>query len=565
MKNWARVLTAFAVLSPLAVHAAPEKRAATPAVTIAHPEATIVGSTGLSIDTFNDIPFAAPPTGGLRLKPPKPLDSPLGAVDATTLIPKSCPQMYFSVDQGSFPTDILGELLNHPFLQKVTKASEDCLYLNVQRPEGTKAGDKLPVLFWIYGGGFQLGSTQLYNAVSLITESVKQGKPIVFVAVNYRVGGFGFMPGAEILADGSANLGLLDQRLGLEWVADNIEAFGGDPEKVTIWGESAGAISVASQMIMYDGDHTYNDKPLFRGAIMNSGSGIPTDPVDCPKGQVVYDAVVKHAGCDTSPDTLECLRGVDYDTMLDAANSVPGILSYSSIALSYLPRPDGVALTESPDLLLEKGNYAPVPFIIGDQEDEGTLFALFQPNITTPDQVTEYLGDYIFHNADEATIGGLVDSYQTITIDGSPFRTGLFNNWYPQFKRMAAILGDITFTLTRRVALELTNKVKPEVPTWSYLATYNYGLPIMGTFHASDILQVFHGIWPNYAARTIRGYYFNFVYNLDPNDGNLPHWPQWKEKKQLAEFKVTRVKVIADNFRSDSYEYLKKNVKKFYF
>lgn len=131
----------------------------------------------------------------------------------------------------------------------------------------------------------------MYDGTSLVLESVTQKKPIIFVAVNYRVGGFGFLPGKEILKDGSANLGLLDQRLGLQWVADNIASFGGDPEKVTIWGESAGSISVLDQMALYDGDNTYKGKPLFRGGIMNSGSVIPAEPVDCPKGQEVYDLV----------------------------------------------------------------------------------------------------------------------------------------------------------------------------------------------------------------------------------------------------------------------------------
>lgn len=563
MQNWAKALTGLAAILP-AVSAAPAKQDATPVVTISQPEATIIGSNKGSIDTFNGIPFAKPPTEALRLKPPQALDSSLGTVEATG-IPKACPQFYFGVDDGDFPTNVLGLLLNTPLFQKIQNSGEDCLNLNVQRPEGTKPGDKLPVLFWIFGGGFELGTTQMYDGSGLIADSVKQGKPIILVAVNYRVGGFGFMPGSEILADGAANLGLLDQRLGLKWVADNIEAFGGDPTKVTIWGESAGAISVFDHMVMYDGDNTYNDKPLFRGAIMNSGTVVPADPVDCPKGQVVYDTVVKSAGCDGESDTLECLRGLEYGKFLNAANSVPGILSYHSIALSYLPRPDGTVITKSPEELVAAGKYTKVPFIAGNQEDEGTLFALFQANITKESQVSDYLSDIFFHNAPRDIIDGLVATYQTITTDGSPFRTGILNNWYPQFKRIAAILGDLTFIISRRAFLTVANQVNPDVPFWSYLATYNYGTPIMGTFHASDLIQVFYGIWPNYAARTIRGYYLSFVYNLDPNDesSDRPHWSKWSEKKELANFKANRVETLTDDFRADTFEFLSENMEKF--
>lgn len=285
-------VSAFLALAPLALAApAIEKRAA-PTVIAPAAQATVVGRSLLGVDTFDGIPFAKPPVGQLRLKPPQPLTSPLGKIDATG-IAKACPQFFFSVDGGSIPTDILGTVLNLPLFQKVTNAGEDCLTIKVQRPAGISKDAKLPVLFWIFGGGFELGSTSMYDGTSLIAESVKQGKPIVFVAVNYRVGGFGFMPGKEILKDGSANLGLLDQRLGLQWVADNIASFGGDPSKVTIWGESAGALSVMDQMVLYDGDHTYKGKPLFRAGIMNSGTIIPADPVDCPKGEIVYNKVCK--------------------------------------------------------------------------------------------------------------------------------------------------------------------------------------------------------------------------------------------------------------------------------
>ncbi|KAI4710078.1 hypothetical protein J4E89_005310 [Alternaria sp. Ai002NY15] len=543
----------------LAVPAPLEKRA-NPTVVAPSPQATVAGVNVLGVESFKGIPYAQPPIDQLRLKPPQPITSSLGKVDGTG-IPKACPQFFFSIDERNIPTNVLGTILNLPLLQTVTNAGEDCLTINVQRPAGTKAGDKLPVLFWIFGGGFELGSTAMYDGTSLVAESVAQDKPIVFVAVNYRVGGFGFMPGKEVLAEGSANLGLLDQRLGLQWVADNIAAFGGDPEKVTIWGESAGAISVLDQMMLYDGDNNYNGKPLFRAGIMNSGSIVPADPVDCPKGQAIYDRVVEAAGCASSADTLACLRTVPYTKFLNAANTVPGILGYFTVNLSYLPRPDGKALSDSPDALVKAGKYAKVPFIVGDQEDEGTLFGLFTSNLTTTKEVTTYLSTIFFQNASPAQVEQLVGSYQTITEDGSPFRTGLLNNFYPQFKRVSAILGDVTFTLTRRLFLEVTGQVAPDVPSWSYLATYDFGTPILGTFHGSDILQVFNGILPNNAAKTIRGYYYSFVYNLDPNEGNtFMDWPKWSEGRKLINFGANKNSYLDDDFRGDTHEFLAQNV-----
>ncbi|KAL2797467.1 cholinesterase [Aspergillus keveii] len=540
------------------------KRAA-PTATIASPAATIVGKTSLGVDVFNAIPFAKPPTGPLRLKPPQPLTDALGTVDATAF-PKACPQFFFSTNDDDWPISVLGDLTNHPLFQTITNAGEDCLTLDIRRPAGTTADDKLPVLVWIFGGAFELGGTAMYEATPLVKSSVSLDMPIIHVAMNYRVGGFGFLPGKEILADGAGNLGLLDQRLALEWVADNIAAFGGDPEKVTIWGESAGAISVFDQMILYDGDNTYKGKKLFRGAIMNSGGIVPADPVDSAKGQTVYDTVVSEAGCSSAPDTLECLRDLDYDTFLDAANSVPGVLSYHSVALSYLPRPDGTALTDSPDVLAKTGRYARVPFINGNMEDEGTIFALFQANITTKQGVADYLSKYFFHGATLDQMEELVATYPDVTTHGSPFRTGLLNNWYPQFKRIAAILGDLTFTLTRRVLFQTVEDLTPEVPSWSYLASWNYLTPVLGSFHGGDILQVFYGILPNYASRSIHTYYFSFVYDLDPNSrrGRFMEWPQWGEDHQMMQFFNNRGALLKDDFRTESYNFITANVESFY-
>lgn len=539
----------------------PEKRVLSPTVTISHPEATIVGSTGLNnVDSFNAVPFAQPPIKYLRLKPPQPIKTPLGTVDATGQA-RSCPQFSTTSDTSDFPESVIGQLMNLPLFQTIRNSGEDCLTVNLRRPSGTQAGANLPVLVWIYGGGFETGSTSMYDGSNFVSASMGLDMPVIFVAMNYRLGGFGFMPGSEILKDGSANLGLLDQRLALEWVADNIGAFGGDPSKVTIWGESAGSISVFDQLAMYDGDNTYNGAPLFRSGIMNSGSIIPADPVDCPKGQAVYNHVLEVAGCSNATNTLACLRALDYTDYLNAVNSFPSILSYNSVALPYLPRPDGTVLTDSPERLVRSGKYASVPFIIGDQEDEGTIFSLFQNNISTTEQVVDYLQDLLFFDATRQQLEDLVATYDNITTDGSPFRTGMLNNWYPQYKRIAALLGDVSFTITRRAFLTMAKRVKPNVPFWSYLSSYDYGTPILGTFHGSDVFQVFYGILPNYVSQSFHSYYLSFIYDQDPNARakDYMNWPQWSTNQTLMWFLRNHGALLADNFRSDTFDFIMAN------
>ena len=560
------ILKLLLVALPLVFAApAPNKRVDSPTVTISKPEATVFGASANNIDSFNGIPFALPPTGARRLKPPQPIQTSLGKIHAISPA-RSCPQFLFSTDKVDLPTSIVATVENIPIFQQIENSGEDCLTLNVRRPAGTTSDAKLPVLVWIYGGGFEQGSTTNYDGAAFVASSLALGMPVIYVAMNYRLGGFGFLPGAEVLEDGSANLGLLDQRLALEWVADNIAAFGGDPKKVTIWGESAGSISVFDQMALYDGDNTYNGAPLFRGGIMNSGCIAPANPVDGVKGQVVYDTVVKNAGCSSATDTLACLRGLDYTKFLNAANSVPGILGYNSVAESYLPRPDGTVLTESPDQLVVKGKYASVPFIIGDQEDEGTIFALYQENLTTTDDIVDYLQNLYFFDASRQQITDLVATYQNIEEDGSPFRTGSLYNWYPQFKRLSAILGDLTFTLTRRAFLNYALKAKPNVRFWSYLSSYDYGQSFLGTFHGSDISQFFSGIQPNYASKSMYAYYLSFIYDQDPNYRAVDYmvWPQWSNNQSLMNFFIDHGALLPDNFRQDTYDFLMANFASFH-
>ncbi|WDK19475.1 carboxylesterase [Colletotrichum graminicola] len=557
----------------------------TPQVTIKSPQANLKGTTkgilGLhdgEVESFMGIPYAKPPLGDLRFKPPVRLTEALGDFDATNDQPEACPQFAIPPDFGSplIPPDLLDTVLSLPIIQNLAVGQEDCLTINVQRPAGTKEGDKLPVMYWIFGGGFELGSTSMYNGVGLVAEGVQIGKPFIFVAVNYRVGGFGFMPGKDLMEEGSSNAGLLDQRMGLEWVQDNIASFGGDPDKVTLWGESAGAISIFSQLTLFNGNITRNGKQLFRGAIMNSGSAVPTDPMDCPKATKVYEQVLSAAGCSGAQDRLKCLRALSYDDMRKAANSVPALLSYTSVALSYLPRPDGTNIPSSAEVFATSGKLPKVPFILGDQEDEGTLFALFQPNITTTDDVETYLSTLYFNNASPEQVQNLVATYSPLPFDGSPFGTSIFNEVRPQFKRLAAILGDAVFTLTRRAVFNIFQQVQPQVNTWSYLASYDYGTPVLGTFHGSDLLQVFFGIKPNYARAATRAYYFNFAYNLDPNDcsggsgkctpnADLINWPKWRDGNMLLHMGADSADLIADDFRQESFNFLINNIEKLRF
>lgn len=160
-----------------------EKRAAGPTVSIDN--GTVIGSTTGAVDSFKGIPFAEPPTGTRRLRPPSPVSSPFGTITATGT-PTACPQFYTQIDTANIPQNVVGEVLDSPLFQQATVTGEDCLTLNVQRPSTATSTSKLPVLFYIYGGGFESGSTQMYDGTNFITKSVSLGQPIIYVAVNYR-------------------------------------------------------------------------------------------------------------------------------------------------------------------------------------------------------------------------------------------------------------------------------------------------------------------------------------------------------------------------------------------
>ena len=380
-----------------------------------------------------------------------------------------------------------------------------------------------------------------------------------------RLAGLGWLGGKELASDGSTNLGAKDQRIALQWVAENIKAFGGDPDKVTIWGESAGSVSVFNHLIINGGDNTYNGRPLFRAAIMSSGSSIPAQNVTADKAQAIYDLIAEKAGC-SGQNSLSCLRNVDTDTFLRAQNAAPDINGYTSLDVPFLPRPDPSDnfFPISPEVAYKQGHSAKVPIIMGNQEDEGTTFSLASSNITTNVEVVDYFAKFFTPTPGSAeSIAKYVATYPDQPLlgqpAGSPFRTGSLNNLYPQYKRIAAIHGDSFFTLARRNVLE---SIASQVPSWSFLASNLHGTPFLGTPHAADLIYAYGILGPlNIQTVTYQSHLINFVNNLDPNLGKhvtgLIDWPEWTAaSRKILNIATTGNTLLDDTFRQESSDYL---------
>lgn len=294
-------------------------------------------SDGLRI--FKGIPFAAPPVGELRWKAPQPAQKWEGVKQATDYAPAPF--------QGGNPP---------------SGKSEDCLYLNIWTPAKT-ANEKIPVLVWIYGGGFSFGSTSepVHNGEHLAR------KGVVLVSIAYRVGQLGFLAHPELSAEDpnhvSGNYGLLDQIAGLKWIQKNIAAFGGDPNKVTIFGESAGGISVsmlcASPLA----------KGLFHGAISQSGGSFgPTRKITYPGENMKTLQQAEQEGVDYA-------QKVGASSIADLRKIVADSLPMGMGMGGAWPIVDGYVIPDDQHKLYQAGKYNDVPVLIGYNSDEGASFS----------------------------------------------------------------------------------------------------------------------------------------------------------------------------------------------
>jgi len=454
------------------------------------------------VRAFLGIPYAAPPIGDLRWLPPQPPAGWSGVLDATKA-GNQCAQARIR-DQG-------------------VAGSEDCLFLNIYAPD---TPDKaLPVMVWIHGGTFLVGSGSQYDG----RELAERGH-LILVTINYRLGPFGFLVNRSL--DGadpgqlSGNYGLLDQQAALRWVKDNIEAFGGDPGKVTVAGESAGAISIGLQLV------SPGAAGLFERAILESGPflHLPTLAQARTRG----DQFAAKLGCSGA---AACLRSKSTAEVLDAIPASP----VSVGAPIWFPVVDGHLIPSQPADAIAAGQLNKVPLINGSNRDEGTLFAAFGGKALSAQEFTAAMRSRFGGNAQRVLAAYPLADYP------SPMQAS------------AAGFGDVFFSCRILKAGEL---LSAWVPVYQYefddpnppnLFAPHPPFPF-GAYHGSEIQYVWGGLLTKAAAtpaqrglaRSMMGYWINFIGTGEPG-GTAPKW----ERFHADEPRVLSLNPAAIRYESD--------------
>lgn len=457
---------------------------------------------------FAGIPFAAPPTGDRRFRPPEPPEPWRDVRDGTTFGATS-------LQNASPLTSMLGE--------DEEPISEDCLFCNVYTPALDDA--RRPVLFWIHGGGFFMGSGSgpMYDGSNL----VRRGD-VVVVTCNYRLGALGFLYLDDLDATraGSGNLGILDQVAALEWVRDNIAAFGGDPDNVTVFGESAGAMSVGTLLGMPAA------RGLFHKAILQSGAAHNVSPAKY--ATQVRDDFLERLGAD---GVEAALRAGEHDVLhaqggffLETFQDIDGRLAADEqpVLLPFQPVHDQHALPEHPLDAVRAGAAAGVPVLLGTTLDEWNLFSLLDPEDLDEERLiarlTRVAGDG----------HGVTDVYRRQLGDASPKE--LFG----------AAVTDYVF---RQPAIRLAEAQLAHQPDGVFMYLFTWKSPVMGgilgSCHALDVpftfgnlsggLSMFLGADPPPGlGPAVQDSWLAFARNGDPSNDTIGEWPAYETGRRAT-------------------------------
>lgn len=424
-------------------------------------------------------------------------------------------------------------------------ASEDCLHLDVVVPESVfnNVSAKAPVLVWVYGGGYVYGGkNSVGNPATLLAQAKKNnGEGVIYVAMNYRVGLFGWLSGSTMNSEGGvSNAALYDQRLAMEWVQTNIHLFGGDASRVTVMGESAGAGSIMHQITAYGGSL---GAPPFAQAILQSPgfSPVPEDP----QQEATFASVITQAQelISANITDLADLRALDFKTIA-GLNSVIVARSYPFGTFTFGPVVDGLFVPDMPGKLLYEDRFdAPINVMVGHNSNEGAT--LTSPFLTSEALLRQNI-IAVFPDASNATI-----DYMENTI-----WPPVYNGTYPYTTlaaRASLITAEISFTCnTRFLNLGYENK------THAYYFTVPpgfHGEDIAYTFYNGDYTTLDSGLAVQPAIATaLQTYLTSFaISNVgDPNGAGMPFFPEYQANSTVLELGLAGVGALSVDTTANS-------------
>ncbi|XP_072474661.1 cholinesterase isoform X1 [Notamacropus eugenii] len=388
---------------------------------------------GGTVMAFLGIPYGEPPIGQLRFQKPRPRSKWADIWEATKY-PNSC---YQNIDD-SFPGFPGSEMWNPN-----TELSEDCLYLNVWVP--VPKPKNATVMVWIYGGSFQSGTSSLHVYDGKFLARVER---VIVVSMNYRVGALGFLalPGNS---EAPGNMGLFDQQLALQWVQENIAAFGGNSKSVTLFGESAGAASVSFHLL------SPKSHSLFTRAILQSGSANAPWAVMSPsEARNRTLDLAKSLSCSRENETelIKCLQNKNPQEILGHVN--PILSSGSLLKINFCPTVDGDFLTDMPDNLIQQGHFKQTQILMGVNKDEGTYFLVYGAPGFSKDN-SSMISQKEFREGIKEFFPGVSE----LGVESIEFHyTGWSDNQIPETFRdaMDDVIGDYNFICP---ALEFTKRI----------------------------------------------------------------------------------------------------------
>jgi para-nitrobenzyl esterase len=500
------------------------------------------GITEGDVSIFKGIPFAAAPTGEFRWRPPQPVTPWQGERDATSFC-KDCGQAGYGPGGR----------------QKISaNASEDCLALNIWKPEKTTKESKLPVMVWIHGGGFTGGSGA--SPQNFGNSFAKQG--VILVAINYRLGRLGYFAHPALSKENpnepKGNYGYMDQIAALQWIQNNIESFGGNPKNVTIFGFSAGGVSVHSLLTIPSA------KGLFHKLISESGGGrdgvLTGRPINKENADVLYNVSAETIGLNfakskgiegTDADALAKLRALKVEDIVDGGQETDGPNGPRTYSGPIL---DGKLVVETAESAYMAGRQPNIPLMIGNCSAE--IGGAFVSNAKTKEELFASMGDLAseaqkaYDPENNKTFNEVIAKFNTDWVWGEP-------------ARMTAMAF-------------LSKKAPAYMYQFGYVSPANQQRSPFGAGHGSEVSFVFNTLdAPRFGppskpteaeyelAQKMNQYWINFAETGNPNGNGLPNWPAYnKQNQDMLDVELDGKIICKPDPRKTRFDVIEKAMKK---